>query len=755
MLKRIPLLLAAICLWAGLAAPAMAAPNVTVNARVSNEGRVRDSSWVTVTVDLVNQGAELQGEVVVEGTDGPFGHLPSYTVPVTLPAGARKQVPVDVPYRFGGLKLRFVSDGVTLHEGALSLTSVPPEALMIGVLSEDELGLPALAQIGQETMTGAAQVSRLSAETFPDQAALLRGLDVIAISRFDTGTLRPEQLSALEIWVSRGGTLLVTGGPEWKRTLAALPESLVPVAVTGVGDASLAPLGELVSQPLNATAPVSLGSLRRGRAAVSDGDIPLLVQDQLGRGRIFYLAADPGLAPLFGWSGQVALFDRYLSVTGRDQKFVYDDGDAQFMSLLQQIPGFGLPSLWLVVGLLAGYLLLIGPVNYLALKRLDRREWSWATIPVLSLLFVGGLYLAGVGTRTTMLSHRITVTELAPETGAASFRAYLGVFAPNRERLSFALTEPGLVMALPAFSSGPDEERPIRITLGEKTTVALEGLNSYSMRGILQERDVALDGTLRLVDVVLDEQGRLTARAENGLGVPLADVRVNVAGEEQRLGDLAPGERSQPFTTDLIALGNGRGPISQWADDETYYRNQLAEAAYYSHGNPYQADGTITLLGFTAEPLFPVEQLDLGRPVEGNNAVYVRLPLPYDPAGGELPPGMILGRLTAGGDWGESVDGYYELVNGTYSFELDVPPLDPARVAEVTLHIRQEAGEPLRLRAKNPETGEWEELSATEAQPLPGWAERIGAGGLLELQVNTTGRALIAPPTISAKGVDR
>ena len=46
--------------------------------------------------------------------------------------------------------------------------------------------------------------------------------------------------------------------------------------------------------------------------------------------------------------------------------------------------------------LLGAYILLIGPINYLVLRRLDRREWAWVTMPVLIVVFAVGAYGFGI-----------------------------------------------------------------------------------------------------------------------------------------------------------------------------------------------------------------------------------------------------------------------------------------------------------------------------------------------------------------------
>ena len=44
------------------------------------------------------------------------------------------------------------------------------------------------------------------------------------------------------------------------------------------------------------------------------------------------------------------------------------------------------------IALLVAYILLIGPINYLVLRRLDRREWAWFTMPILIVVFAVGAY---------------------------------------------------------------------------------------------------------------------------------------------------------------------------------------------------------------------------------------------------------------------------------------------------------------------------------------------------------------------------
>jgi len=65
----------------------------------------------------------------------------------------------------------------------------------------------------------------------------------------------------------------------------------------------------------------------------------------------------------------------------------------------------GVPQLsWLLVGL-ATYVLVVGPLNLLILRRLERTEWTWMTVPAISLVTVGLFWLGGPRENTATLIH--------------------------------------------------------------------------------------------------------------------------------------------------------------------------------------------------------------------------------------------------------------------------------------------------------------------------------------------------------------
>ena len=92
----------------------------------------------------------------------------------------------------------------------------------------------------------------------------------------------------------------------------------------------------------------------------------------------------------------------------------------------QRIPGIP----WLFAAVI-GYAVLVGPINFMLLRRLGRRELAWVTVPMLSLLAVGGFWLAGrERLQNTLVNHATVI--LADEAGVeAEARTAVAVAAGN------------------------------------------------------------------------------------------------------------------------------------------------------------------------------------------------------------------------------------------------------------------------------------------------------------------------------------
>jgi hypothetical protein len=135
------------------------------------------------------------------------------------------------------------------------------------------------------------------------------------------------------------------------------------------------------------------------------GRNPLAVQGPYGLGRITVVGFDLDRAPFSEWSLRRAFWENLVNHAGYKLPAVGDKFDRygtrydEFSGALQGSLDFfeGVPVVsfgWVALFILV-YIVLIGPVDYLFLKKVVKRlEWTWVTFPVIVVTVSAGAYFA-------------------------------------------------------------------------------------------------------------------------------------------------------------------------------------------------------------------------------------------------------------------------------------------------------------------------------------------------------------------------
>ena len=149
-----------------------------------------------------------------------------------------------------------------------------------------------------------------------------------------------------------------------------------------------------------------------------------------------FLALDPKLAPLAGWSGQAVVWQTIATLSPAPGPWAngIQDGYAATQAVAS-IPGLRLPSVWQLLLFLFAYTLVIGPINFLVLRRLRRRELAWVTIPVLVLLFSAITFFTGFRTRGgAAVLNEMSVAYGSVEAERVRTQSIVGLYSPRRGR---------------------------------------------------------------------------------------------------------------------------------------------------------------------------------------------------------------------------------------------------------------------------------------------------------------------------------
>src|SRR5207237_1443834 len=135
----------------------------------------------------------------------------------------------------------------------------------------------------------------------------------------------------------------------------------------------------------------------------------------------------------------------------------------------------------------------IGPLNFIILRRMRRPELAWATIPALVLLFSIGAYVLGYGSKGgELLTIRAKVVHSASEVQDAQAVQAWGIFSPNRGSYKLNIGADGVVSQFQSGGGGgPNSEGWGRVSAGANgTSVDTVLINTGSLKGFAVEDSV-------------------------------------------------------------------------------------------------------------------------------------------------------------------------------------------------------------------------------------------------------------------------
>lgn len=518
---------------------------LTLDARAGFDGLYEVMSPVPVVVTARNDGAPVEGEVRVFVPAGGATAPLVYSAPVSLPTGSDKRIPlvVHLPTFGDRLTVQFISDGQVVAETVADpLRGVNRDELFYGVVSSDPGGLAFLETIPGDRRD--ASVAFLALDDLPEVSAAWNGLDVLVLDDVDTSRLTAGQLSALRAWLESGGQLVVAGGPGGPRTASGVAD-LLPVAVTGVSSVDELPgLAEFAALPPDGSGPYAVTTAEpiRGEVLIAQDGLPLLARAPLGRGAVTFLALDPRGAPLAGWQGNEEL---WAAIADPPLLPPWAGGIREGYAATQAvsyIPGMRLPSVAQLVLFLLLYTLIIGPINFLVLRRLKRRELAWVTIPALVLLFSLVTFLTGFRAR----GNTVTLNEMSVAFGSAEAdrlrtQTAIGLFSPRRARHDLAL--PYDATAYP-FSEG------FGAIVSQSNFDAVERAGELTLRGVRTDTgEVATflveshqpRPTITATAALSAERDVVEVTVRNGSAATLENAVILYGQEQAAVGDVAPG----------------------------------------------------------------------------------------------------------------------------------------------------------------------------------------------------------------------
>ncbi|MCS6842164.1 MAG: hypothetical protein NZ699_16720 [Roseiflexus sp.] len=598
---------------------------LTLTLRPGYASAYRLGEWFPVIVEVANDGRDLRG--VLEWSFPGAPGQPVFRREIDLPRGSRKRVTLDVfaqGFARNGL-IRLLEDGNVVLEQSVRIEAIEMDRFLVVVVGSDPTLLTSLSAMSISGASGTV-VRHIAPDDLPSHPLVLRGVNAMFIHDVNTAALSTDQRTALRDWVLLGGQLIVGGGINGERAAAGLAD-ILPVEVTRtLNQGDLSSLEQFAGSPPTPSSGPLLEVRPRPGAEALPPAAPLIYRSRLGNGIVVFSAFD--LALLRGWSAEPDLWSRVLQpvplfIPGYDARV----NQINLMQDALQLPAIQLPPASALAAFLIAYILMVGPVNYLVLRRLRRLEWAWLTIPATVVVFTGGVFLVGIGLRggqAQLLQVAVVQGAEGEPRGAAT--AYLALFSPIRGSYTLRFPADHLVSETRSFDDFT--ARPMLATSNDHgVTVPDLLVDVASVRTLIAEA---------LIPMPVQVQSTVQFNGDEPLGevrnvgsTALEQAIVVYQGSFQNLGDLAPGARA------TFAFGGSQGGFPfgiSIASDRMFDRRQIlfrlfnasSRIAPLSGGSPLDDEG-VYVIGWNRSSTLPVEMNGRTAPQEGLTLFVIRL----------------------------------------------------------------------------------------------------------------------------------
>jgi hypothetical protein len=364
---------------------------------------------------------------------------------------------------------------------------------------------------------------------------------------------------------------------------------------------------------------------------------------------------------------------------------------------------------WIVIVLLLGYVLILGPIRLLVIKRLQKpKTWGWRIIVSSIIIFSLLSYLLAYYQRgASLTTNTISVLQMNQGGSSAHITTYMGIYVPDQGNYNVQVPTKGLIEPitqppLANRSAGtPLSEVETHFT-SEKSSTAMnmQQRSPWTFHPAVLEQDRQLSGNLKS-NLTL-EGNKLKGTLQNTLNTVLSDVYVLLPRSFVRIGDISPGETKRidlllqnvspglsladeiaqqgglqtpyfPYSQQqrpqssfqrhmaLLSAMSGTGSVlpfckinscilSTFTDREKIIvpNGQVPNRQMISRRDPLLlTDNAATLIAWADQDLVGANQITVnGRPPQGRHESFLQMPLvPHFANPGSLPFNYITGQV--------------------------------------------------------------------------------------------------------------
>ncbi len=514
--------------------------------------------WLPLKITLTSVDEDISGEIAVEIQDSATGAGQIYSIPAKLFKTARKiQYLYVLPQSFRrNLQVKLLNDrGKEILREDVSLMTIPSADLLVVAISDTGGGLEFLAERPQAGEAASRNIhisysnphGRTANSSLPDKWKGYDSVDVIVLGDISVSALSAAQRRAIRDWVYDGGRLIVSGGAHSQDLVGTFVEKLLPVRINGtlVLD-SIPSLSEQFNWNTNGTLIVVASSeLIDGSIAIpaDDNGLPIIAQRDVGDGRVIFLAFDY-LDPAFRtWDGKRRMWEKLLPRGTPIRR----TRDVDVASLLPATGSVRLPSYKFVGLFLLIYILCFGSLNYFVLKRSNKSELMWITMPAVAIAFtIGSLGFTYMTKSRAPIVSEFSVVDVYQEMNRARINTCFGLFSPAKAdyKMEFPASEGMFVNRIRTNDRQASQDDDLKLIEKGAFQMEIPHTKTPSLQLFYGESYVNFSGSVS-IELSEDSAGDTVGEVISKLPFALADCYVFSNGRHAYVDNLASDGHAQ------------------------------------------------------------------------------------------------------------------------------------------------------------------------------------------------------------------
>lgn len=544
--------------------------DIEITVEYGFDGRYKIGNNIPIFIEVKNGNKDIEGElqIKVPTTQNQYN---IYSQTINLPKESKKNFIIAIPFMDISNEIEVLieqnnkqlsSKKVRIENGRLLQNQK-----LVGILSEDFSSLSYFNKIkieGNDTNKGVGNSNsieldtvavKLTKDNIGENDKALDALDILVIDNFDTSVLSKNQYEAIKEWVESGKMLVIGTGSNYSKTLSLFKDDFINADIVGTETKRLNSLNEYINnysiEALNGE--VLNINIKNGEALLKEGNTPIVSKLSKKDGVIILSGIDLGIEPFIGWSSRDVFISKLISSNIPNiLKEVGSEGrhnNYTLNNILNTLPTDKLPNIRNISILFIVYIMIIGPLGYFILKKFNKRDYIWVTVPVMALVFSLFIYTIGSTTRISKPFSNLFSITIMEDKESIDTKVYTSIISPSKNNLYVEEPE-GVDLEFINDSNqynrntGLNEENKklnLKIVYdGNKTYFEFQDMKPFKLNSFnFNKKDIVLN---ELKSNLKFKDGNLQGKVVNTIDMDLEDVYIISPFTVYELGDLKKGD---------------------------------------------------------------------------------------------------------------------------------------------------------------------------------------------------------------------